>query len=481
MTIAAAIQHFGRVQPDADALVEGDRVISWGELAALVARTASHLSSLGVRPGDRVGVCMTDSADHLVVLLALAHVGAVSITLDWRAPPAENARLIDGLGLALVLIDKGARSIDSYACVALDAAWRRQVAGAPTAPATFGWNAPLAIFATSGSTGRPKLTLMSHAQYYLGLVGVWELNRAVGRQRFLSTLPLYFAGSRNCCLAHLLRGDAVVLYSNLFGAEEYAEIIAARGITTTTTVPSVVRQLLASGGEGLLLPGLTSMFCAGAPLHPQEKLAAARHLTPHFHERYGTAETLAISVLHPEDFAERATSVGRPHSLAQIEIVDDNHQALRTGEAGQLRLRAPGMGGPLPHVAAEARFRDGWFYPGEIARLDGAGYIYLEGRASDVIIRGGAKIHPAEVEAVLAAHPSVVDAAVVGQGGPGMEERAVAFVVARGDLGAGALVGHCRARLTPHKIPQAFYFVAALPRNTAGKVDRAALRATLAD
>jgi acyl-coenzyme A synthetase/AMP-(fatty) acid ligase len=217
------------------------------------------------------------------------------------------------------------------------------------------------------------------------------------------------------------------------------------------------------------------MFCSGAPLHAGEKRQAARMLTPNFHERYGTAETLAISVLRPEDFADRADSVGQPHSLAEIEIVDENDRPLPSGAAGRLRIRGPGLGSPLPGQAGETNFRNGWYYPGEIARLDEAGYIFLQGRTSDVIMRNGAKIYPAEVEGALTEHPGVIEAAVLGHRDAGNEEAVIAFVVRRGTLAAGELLAHCRVRLTPNKVPRQIHFVDQLPKNTAGKIDKAAL------
>jgi acyl-coenzyme A synthetase/AMP-(fatty) acid ligase len=476
MTVTAAIRHFGRARPEAPALAEPGRVIVWRELSDLVQRTAGHLAARGRRPGDRVGLCLDDNADHLVTLLALAHIGAVAVPLDWRAPPAETSRLIAGLGLTQILIEAHGRDIDGCPTIRLDDAWRGSVARAGAISAPIGdWGAPFAISATSGSTGRPKFTAMTHAQYYFSVVAMWELIGLVGRHRFLSTMPLYFSSGRNSCLAHLLRGDCLVFHPNLFTPAEYVEVVEREKITTTAIVPSTARLLMAAAGETPLLPGLTAMFCSGAPLHAEEKRQALRRLTPNFHERYGTAETLAISVLRPADFAERPDSVGLPHSLAEIEIVDEADTPLPAGAAGQLRFRAPGMGAPLQDSAAEANYRGGWFYPGEIARLDAAGYIFLEGRTSDVIMRSGAKIHPAEVEAVLAEHAGVLDAAVVGHRGADNEEDVIAFVVPRGEVHAGELLGHCRARLAPHKIPRQFHIVEALPRNTAGKVDRSAL------
>lgn len=476
MTVVEAILHFGRTRPGAAALVEGERTITYGQLAGLVRRTASHLLALGLGRADRIGLCLADTTDHMVALLAVSHIGAVAMPLDWRAPPAEGRRLVAGLGLTCVLTGSDARGVEGFPQIFLDEVWHGKVALAPPMESAVGaWHEPFVISATSGSTGAPKLTQMTHQEYYFAVVAMWELMGLSGRHRFLCTMPFFYSGGRNSCIAHLLRGDCVVLYPSLFTAAEYVDIVERQAITTAATVPSTVRQLLAASDRGPLLPGLTAFYCTGAPLHRDEKWEAVRRLCPNFHERYGTAETLVISILHPGDLAQKADSVGQPHSLARIEIVDDGDRPLPAGAQGRLRFRAPGLGSPLPGSAAEASFREGWFYPGEIGHQDEAGYIFLRGRSSDVIIRSGAKIFPAEVEAVLAEHSNVLEAAVLGQRSVDNEETVIAFVVAKGGAHPGELLAHCRSRLTPHKVPRRFHFVDNLPRNRSGKVDKAAL------
>jgi acyl-coenzyme A synthetase/AMP-(fatty) acid ligase len=137
------------------------------------------------------------------------------------------------------------------------------------------------------------------------------------------------------------------------------------------------------------------------------------------------------------------------------------------------------MASPLPGRPEQSNFHDGWFYPGEIASLDEDGYIFLRGRESDIIMRSGAKIYPAEVERVLIEHPDVAEAAVVGHREANNEEGVVAFVVARRSVLVGDLIAHCRARLTPHKVPQQIFFLQQLPTNTARKVDKSALAKSL--
>jgi len=484
MNIAALVLRHGRMRPQSEAIRDGERSITYGELTQLVLRTASYLKNLGLTPRDRVGICLKDSADFIVALLGTTVLGAVAVPLDWRARPAENGQLIKPADVKLVLVEPGALPIAACSNVPVDAAWHSAVARLQAAqPARTNWNDPFIISASSGSTGAPKLTLMTHLQYYFAMSGMLEVMGLAGSHRYLNTLPFYFASGRNSTMAHLLRGDCAILYSRLFDAGEYAEIARCRAATVGVMVPTMVRRLLASWRRDVpLLPGFDALYCCGAPLYPAEKLEALHRLTPRFHDRYGTAETLVIAALRPEAIARRPESVGQPHSLGEIEVVDDRDCLLPTGATGHLRYRAPGLALPLPGTSAEAAFRGGWFYPGEIAHVDDFGFIFFQGRASEIIVRGGGvKINPAEIEQVLCEHPDIMEAAVIGQTVANKEESAVAFVVARREMPVSDLIAHCRARLTTHKVPQQFQFLSQLPKNTAGKIDKPALRALMPD
>jgi acyl-CoA synthetase (AMP-forming)/AMP-acid ligase II len=154
---------------------------------------------------------------------------------------------------------------------------------------------------------------------------------------------------------------------------------------------------------------------------------------------------------------------------------------LRTGAAGRLRVRGPGAAERLEAggAAAGELVRDGWYYTGDIAALDDAGFLHLKGRASDMILRGGTNIYPDEVEAVLSEHAAVADAVVVGRPSPQLGEEVVAVVVARAPVTADALIAHCRRRLSAYKLPAEIVFAKELPRTSFGKPDRKRLASSL--
>jgi long-chain acyl-CoA synthetase len=219
------------------------------------------------------------------------------------------------------------------------------------------------------------------------------------------------------------------------------------------------------------------LISGGSPLFAEERLQVTRMLTPRFCEMYGAAASGPMSALRGEDIQDRPTSVGRPFSFIDVEIVDDDDHPLKPGATGQLRCRGPGLTSPITITPAPTptEFRNGWYYPGEVGSVDELGYIFLQGRTSEVIFRGGAKIFPSEVESILQTHECVAEAAVVGRALPNNEQEAVAFVVLKRPSTSGELLAHCRTRLTAFKVPREIHIVAELPKNLSGKIDKRAL------
>ena len=153
-------------------------------------------------------------------------------------------------------------------------------------------------------------------------------------------------------------------------------------------------------------------------------------------------------------------------------MVDDGHRPLTAGEVGRIRYRGPAVadGFYRDPEASQDSFRDGWFYPGDLGDFDEEGFLYLKGRAKDMIIRGGVNIYPQEIETTLLNHASVADAAVVGWPSREFDEEVAAFVVLREPVDSSELIAACRRRLAPYKVPRQVFVLDELPRNAGGKV-----------
>lgn len=456
--------------------------MTYAELADRVLRAAGYLAEVGIGQGDSVGLCLKDDCEHLVVLLAIARVGGIAIELDWRARPTERTRVVNELVPKLVIVASGIDIGGSCPKIALDDAWNAALERAQHAvDLPLDWHAPAALLGSSGTTGIPKFTMATHLHLFLQAAAYLEMLPATRRHRYLQTFPLYFSSGRKLCFAFLMRGDTVILYPSLFSAAEFIETVSRFDVTTGLIAPSLVRQFLQmTGHRGPLFPSIEFLISVGAPLFPEEKSEALRQLTPKFYEGYGATAIGLISLLRPGDMAERPTSVGRPHALIDFEVVDEDERPIGPDVSGRLRCRGPALTSPIvgSGLSSAEDFRNGWYYPGELASIDSLGFLYLKGRISEVIYRGGAKIFPAEVEAVLHAHDAVIESAVLAirSSGNENEQVLVAYVTCGRSVTAGELIAHCRTHLTAFKIPRQINIISALPKNSSGKIDKVALR-----
>src|SRR3984885_5108733 len=485
MNLTDPILRHARMRPNATALVEGERTISYATLADRILHTAGHLTALGIRPGDRVGLGLKDDCECVIALLAIARLGALAVQVDWRSRPEEKERIANAFAPKLLLTLSESNIAARCPIVVLDSKWPQAVAAAEV-PVDMpeDWEIPFALLGTSGTTGLPKFAVATHLHFFLHVCAYLQAMPSTRHYRCLLSLPLYFGAGRLMCLAHLVRGDTVILYPALFTAAEFVGVVTQNKAEVGFVVPSVVRQLLplASGSESLL-PGLELLICGGAPLFVDEKLAAARKLSPNFCEMYGVTPVGPVSVIRPQEIAERPASVGRPFSLVDLEVIDEDDKPVGIDIVGRLRCRGPALTSPVVGVglgSAADDFRDGWYYPGELASFDSCGYLFIQGRASDVVFRGGAKVFPAEIETVLQAHDAVVDAAVLGRSGSDNEELLVAYVVVCRSVSPGDLLAYCRSRLAPNKVPHEIHIEPDLPRLSSGKLDKRALASKLA-
>jgi acyl-CoA synthetase (AMP-forming)/AMP-acid ligase II len=478
MNLTDPVLSHARIQPRSVALIEREQTMTYAELADRILRTAGYLAKLGIVRGDHVALCLKEDSHLIVVLLALARLGAIAVQIDSRSRPAERTRVIDAFPMRLALVTPESETGVNCPKVVLDATWRSAIdATDRTAVTVEDWHAPVVVQASSGTTGLPKFFIATHYQYHFHVVSYLEV-MPPSRHRFLLIMPLYFSAGRLCCFAHLLRGDTLILYPAQCSAREIIEIVSRHKVTATFIVTSMVRELLAlTDDHQPLLPSIEVLISGGAPLLADEKLETLRKVTPRFCEMYGAAAIGPMAALRASEIREWPTSVGRPFSFVDIEIVDDHDRALDAGATGHLRCRGPGLTLPAANSsrAGGADFRNGWHYPGELASIDELGHIFLQGRKSEVIFQGGAKIFPSEVEGVLQAHESVVEATVVGRTLSNNEQEVVAYVVTKRPVTPGELLAHCRTRLTAFKVPREIQIIAELPRNASGKVDKRAL------
>ena len=469
---------------DKVAVESADDVLSYEELDRRIDDVAAGLQAQGIVPGDYLGMAIADGLHFVTVLFAVWRVGATPAPLDAGAKTAELDLFASRFELRAVISDRPAVASSVCPTLMVERLWStatRPEAVADKPPAS----GPSLIALTSGTTGRPRGAAVTFDQLYARFT-VHLVNRPTGPDdRFLATLPMRFGAMRAHVLGRLLTGGTVIFNQTLLFPAQIAEAIHRLRVTSVFLVPAVVRSLLAlAEGDRPLFPALERLDCGGDFLRPDEKRAAARRLSPGFHETYASAAGGLVSILTPVEIEAHAESVGRPLMHVLVQIVGESDQPLPPGEIGRLRFLSPGnathyIGDDEPKEATSDAITAGWAYPGDLAMFDEGGFLHLRGRPADLIIRGGANIYPAEIEEVLARHPDVREVCAVGWPSKTLGQEIALFVVADGQADLTTIRTYCRSNLAPQKQPREVFFVASLPRNAAGKIVRRELADTL--
>jgi acyl-CoA synthetase (AMP-forming)/AMP-acid ligase II len=474
MNLYDRLARLARYQPDKSAVESQREALTYGELEALAARIAGGLRAAGVGPGDLVGLRLHDTPQHIAALFAVMRLGAIILPVDWRGTRGEYDRLLARFAPRLVLDDSqprlgwpGLRDLGEVAGH-----------GADAAPPAELLDQPMGYSLTSGTTGQPKAMVVTHEQLYLRFAARTLEGIFARDDRFLAVWPLAYPAGREHAICLILLGATLVLFSSLAKPAELVDFALARGITATAASPNAVRGLLELGGSGgVLLGGLRVFVTGAAKLQPEERQRVRETICPRVIDYYGSTGTGPIAIISEAADGAEPTAVGRPVVGIEVQIVDDQGAPLPEGQTGDIRLRGPAISTRAVGDSGDGRegYRDGWYYPGDRGRLDGRGILHLEGRAVDLIKRGGVMVHAQEVELALRRHAGVFDAAVVGLPHPTLGQEIVAFVEARGQLDQRDLIRHCRAELAPFKVPARVVTVEALPRNANGKVDKSRL------
>jgi acyl-CoA synthetase (AMP-forming)/AMP-acid ligase II len=504
------IEWRANVHPHVTALTD-DRgaAYTYAQLRTEVERRAGGWAAAGVGPGDIVAVVAKNSADFLVHAFALLRAGATPAFVNWRLSVRELTEV-------LALVEPVAIAADAEFTGLADAGWRgdgaRVVIGGGAVPNT-GWTdgetlagpVPprprlsgddlLALVHTSGTTGRAKAIPLRHGALMMSVADfAIEIGDQVAGSRHLQILPLFHLGGFGQCMQALLTAGTVYIHT-AFNPAKTVDAIAAMRIEFFTAGPSIIDMLVAEvrRRDGADLSSLREIAYGTAPITPSSLAAATETFGCRFRQIYGNTESQSmISLLAPEDHQPghpRLGSAGKVSFGWEVRIVDPDGRDLPVDTPGELLIRGECLFSGYwrdPEGTAAAFTEDGWYRTGDVGRLTADGYLYILDRAKDMIISGGENIYPAEVEAVLARHPAVAEAAVVGRPDPTWGEAVHAVIIpaapAAGQAGAVSadeIIGWCRDNLAHFKCPKSVQFTTSLPRTTTGKVLKRELREQL--
>ncbi len=346
-----------------------------------------------------------------------------------------------------------------------------------------GADEPAVILYTSGTTGHPKGAVLTHGNLTWSALNVIVDYDVASTDRALMVSPLFHAASLGMgALPALLKGSTIVLEER-FDAGRALSLIASERITTMSGVPTTFQLLCEHPDwERTDLSSLRRLTCGGSaiPLHVIEAFER-RGLS--FTGGYGMTEAgPGVTSLSAAHSARKIGSGGLPHFFTDIRLVAEDGRMAEPGEIAEIQVRGPNLTSAywgLPDATAAA-FADGWFHTGDLGYRDGEGFLYVTGRAKDMIISGGENIYPIEVERILDDHPAIAGSALIGVADPQWGEVPLAVLELR--PGAAVTLDDVRAALEGHvaryKMPKGVVVVAALPRTASGKVRKADLRAS---
>ncbi|MEM1264324.1 MAG: class I adenylate-forming enzyme family protein [Pseudomonadota bacterium] len=478
MNLADLLQRQALQQPTATALQFAATDFDYRSLWAATAALMANLAELGIRSGDRVGVCLPDTPVHVIAHFAIAGVGACLVPIDHRNTDTEVGRLATAFGVSR-LMTHNERKTDwpGDSLMRIGALPEANAGSAPPFVLDDFATTPWLVSLSSGTTGRPKGALVTHRQMHERFITQWQSLGLGADDRFALVTPLVFGAGRSFAMSTLATGGRLILAPPPYEPAELVETINDAAATATFLVPTLMRRLLDLPGDELLFPQLRRLIISGEAFYPDEVAPFQERLTTHLIGYYASSEGGGVSVLQPEQFAEHGATVGQAAHGVEVDIVDGNDQSVPAGVTGELRYRGPGV--TTTALDADGNTdpgdSDGWFYPGDLAMRDADGFIALQGRSKDVINRGGVNIYPVEIERTLLSAKHVREAVVVGYRASDGRDEIAAFVVADQTIEIAALAATISEHLAPYKRPRHIEQLDALPRATSGKTDKKAL------
>jgi acyl-CoA synthetase (AMP-forming)/AMP-acid ligase II len=452
-----------------DAYVEPGRRLTFGEWDRSADGLAAHFADAGVQRGDVVALILPSSIDYAVCYQAVMRLGAITTGINPRLGPAEQASILERTRPRVV--------VHEHDLDALRAAYARDAP--PRLPALDAHD-PVAIVWTSGTTGMPKGAVFDHANLEAVAVGAGAMGARFDRR--LSPLPFAHVAYMTRPWEEIRHVMTTVITGTPWNAHDALEIMEAERVTVGQGVPTQWRLMLDHPRfDETDLSALRIAGTGAAVVPPDLVREMERRLGCPVVIGYTSTEAAITTGTVPGDDAEViARTVGRARVNVELEVVDDGGGMCPVGAVGRVRCRSGAvMRGYWrdPARTAEVLDADGWLSTGDAGFLDERGYLTLVGRKSEMYIRGGYNVYPAEVERVLSSHPSVSQAAVIGVPDPVLGEIGAAFVVATAGVvpDLGELRAHVNSVLADYKAPDRLVVLDVLPMTAMGKVDKRAL------
>lgn len=484
---------------DAVAVVHGNEQVTYGELGQLAAKVAVDLRNRGLNRGDRAAMLVANSARYIGIFYGIWTAGGVTVALNTQAKARDIANWVNHSGAKWLYADSNHpelaqinESLDSDICIipvahdnrpvaeSPDKSWAKILDGAGDFSDVDVSESDIAsIIYTSGTTGHPKGVTLSHGNLAANIDSILAYLSLGQTDSIVNVLPFYYSYGNSILHTHVAVGAKLVLENNLLYPHRVVEHISREGVTGFSGVPSTFSLLLGRVKlENYDLSCLRYITQAGGPMPPAitDKLVQAVPQAELF-IMYGQTEASARLTYLPSDKVhEKRGSIGFAIPGVTIEIRNKAGKLVAPGQTGEICARGPNI--MQGYWRDENKTRqvivDGWLHTGDLAHCDDDGYIYIDGRSSDMIKSGGNRISPKEVEEIIQEVEGVQEVAVVGVNDELLGETIKAYVVPMKDarIDTKAIQLHCRKNLAVYKIPKSVELIDKLPKTASGKVQR---------
>jgi long-chain acyl-CoA synthetase len=471
------------------AVRDGDHELSFGELLTWSERVSAAVERAAAPPGSRVAMVLPNSGMFVAGFFGVARAGAVAAPLNPQAPVPELTRALSALEPAVVItthrlldvVEQALRPMPSPSSVlamshpdGVELFRAPRPSGRPLAIAD---SPPLLQLSTSGTTGAPKHVVRSHAALLRELTALRTALAATESDRFLGVAPFHHVNGLVRTMMLAMSVGAELHARERFQRREVLQVLTERRITVFGAVPQVFVLLAETPPRGASdLSALRMVFSASAPLTAADNALFRNRYEVFVRQLYGSTETGSVTFNADPDPGAALESVGHPLDGVRLRLVDEAGHTVRADEEGEILVASPfAASSYLDDEAESARFADGFYRTGDLGRVDATGRLRLTGRRKLLINRGGFKVNPYEVEAVLSGHPSVKEVVVFGRPTRHGDDLVSCIVVARDPCTPEEIVDHCRAWLADYKVPSRVEFRTSLPRTASGKVRRDAL------
>ena len=483
-----------------EAVVDGDRRLSYRKLNQRVNRLAGALQAKGLRHGDRCAILAYNCLEYVEVIFAAAKLGLILVPLNWRLSPTELSFNLSDSGTQTLLFDSefsgvvaqlaektalkqlivlGSKSVTN--AEAYEELCDAQSEDEPRTEEPVGLDTPHIIMYTAGTTGRPKGAVLSQGAAFWNAINLTLDMNFTQDDRNLSVLPMFHIGGIGLFTLPVLYMGGTVVIQRVFDPVVTLDLLDKEQISLFFGVAAVFLFLIQHRNfNPEVFKNTRIVMSGGAPL-PVSLVQQYHEAGIILQQGFGMSEAApSIATLSKEQALEKAGSIGRALFHVNARVVDDDLKDLLVGDVGELVIRGPNL--MLEYwqrpEATEAAFSDGWFHTGDMARIDADGDLWIVDRKKDMIISGGENIYPAEVENAIFDLPQVAETAVIGVKDPKWGEVGLAVVVVKTDqdLAEAQIFDFLKERLAKYKIPRRIVFIDQLPRNAAGKVLKNELR-----